>query len=506
MLSFFIIVNEGAKVMRVKLFLYIVVIFLFSNVFALAALDLNFATAIVQSPDPASAGDVVTFTVSFKTTGGAVTNLKIIGGIDGAQLFERTYASIAADKIRTDSFTWTAAAGSHTAWFELDPDHVQGDIDYSNNRIEKTITIGSSAPTDKPNLIVSAVYNPTSVTNGANITFTATVTNIGNAPAAPSKLGFSVFGGLEGEYDIPALNPGQKSNIAINWIANCNQPCNAYIDIKADSTNLIDETNESDNDWIKQSICDCSSNYKPNMTVSANYNPANPKKGDKVTFNIIVKNEGNKESSRVYLGISILGEHISSIEVDPMAKNSQKTFTYGWIADCIQPCHAPVDLFIDNANEAEESSENDNHWIKDISCDCTGSLPLISHSITLQKKTVVNNISALLPNLSNTWKSYVCHEGQKKVDLKFYVTNNGKAASAASKLRVKIYDTANTISFTGSFDIQPLNVNQTVQMKVNNMQCTHNSKMVVTIDPDNSVIESNENDNQWTVTINCPNL
>jgi subtilase family serine protease len=173
----------------------------------------------------------------------------------------------------------------------------------------------------------------------------------------------------------------------------------------------------------------------------------------------------------------------------------------------VAPCHAQVDLFVDNQNSAVESNENDNHWIKDITCDCLSSLPGFTHNITVQKKPVLD-IHALssLPNLTFTWKSYVCHEGQQKTDLRVSITNNGKAASATSKLRVKIYNTQTTISFTGSFDIQPLNVNQTVQMKVNNMQCVHNSKMIVTIDPNNSIIESNENDNEWTVTIDCPKL
>jgi hypothetical protein len=143
--------------MRVKTFLSVGVFLLISSVLAIAALDLRFTTAITQSPDPASAGNTVTFTVTFKTFGAAVTNLKIIGGVDAAQIFTRTYATIAANKQKTDTFNWTATAGSHTAWFVLDPAKSTGDSDYSNNRVEKALTVGgglaphvSTGPAIKP--------------------------------------------------------------------------------------------------------------------------------------------------------------------------------------------------------------------------------------------------------------------------------------------------------------------------------------------------------------------
>jgi len=119
---------------------FCLIAFLLSSVLTFAALDVKFTTAIGQSPDPAAAGNEVTFTVSFKPSGGAVSNFKIIGGVDGTQIFERTYASILADKIKTDSFKWTVTSGNHKVWFELDPSHTAGDSDYANNKVEKAIS------------------------------------------------------------------------------------------------------------------------------------------------------------------------------------------------------------------------------------------------------------------------------------------------------------------------------------------------------------------------------
>jgi len=121
--------------------MFCLVAFMLSGIFAFAALDVQFIGVIKQAPDPAAAGNEVTFTVSFKTVGGAVNNYKITGGIGEQRFFERTYASIAADKVKTDSFKFTFPnGGNYFVWFSLDPDHTSGDSNYANNFIKKAIT------------------------------------------------------------------------------------------------------------------------------------------------------------------------------------------------------------------------------------------------------------------------------------------------------------------------------------------------------------------------------
>jgi hypothetical protein len=119
------------------------VAFLVSGLFIFAALDVQFVGAIKQAPDPVAVGSEVTFTVSFKPVGGAVTNFKIIGGVGEPQIFERTYANIGADVTRTDSFKLTIPNNDRTyfAWFKLDPDKTSGDSNYANNIITKAISV-----------------------------------------------------------------------------------------------------------------------------------------------------------------------------------------------------------------------------------------------------------------------------------------------------------------------------------------------------------------------------
>jgi hypothetical protein len=241
---------EGVKVMKIKTFLCIGAMFLLSSIVALAALDLAFTTAITMSPSPANAGDLVQFTVSFKTNGGAVTNLKIIGGIDGTQLFERTYASILADKTKTDLFTWTATGGAHTAWFELDPDHTCGDSNYTNNRKEKAITIGGG-PAGQPNLKPTVTYTPTNFNAGDAVAFTIRVNNNGTAASVASVMKVKKAGAAIQTFNVAAINAGDHIDKAYNWTAECD----AALSVEVDTGNSNAESNEGDNIWSHTMAC-----------------------------------------------------------------------------------------------------------------------------------------------------------------------------------------------------------------------------------------------------------
>jgi len=239
--------------MRFKLFLSIVVIFTFSSVFVSAALDLKFLTTITQSPDPATTGATVTLSASFKSAGGAVTNMKIIGGVDGTQLFERTYASILADKTKTDLFTWTAAAGSHTVWFELDPGHTCGDSNYANNRTEKAVSIGvvGPPPVGQPDLVPEVILTPAKLEEGKGVLLSITVKNIGSAGSAACK-GILKEDGVETESKtIPAIEAGGQWKATVFRIVKCNSKYEIFVD----TNNLNNESNEGNNSWTKIMRC-----------------------------------------------------------------------------------------------------------------------------------------------------------------------------------------------------------------------------------------------------------
>jgi hypothetical protein len=235
--------------MRFKTILSIGVILLCSSIFALA-LDLRFTTAISQAPDPATGGASVTFTVSFKPFDGPVDNLKITGEVDGCGNFERTYAHINAGAQRTDTFTWIATAGSHTVSFELDPMHTCGDSDYSNNRIEKAITVGGG-PAGQPNLKPVISYTPTNFSAGDAVSFSYKVENTGTVASVACQMEMKKGSSHVYTFEVPVIAAGGHWSTTHPWTAECD----AALNIKVDSNNANVESNEGDNTWSKTMAC-----------------------------------------------------------------------------------------------------------------------------------------------------------------------------------------------------------------------------------------------------------
>jgi subtilase family serine protease len=170
--------------MKLKLLFPAGVFLLFNCLFALGGLDLKFTGKISMSPKPAGVGDAVTFTVSLISDGAIVNNLKLIAGVNETQIVEKIFVGIANGGTRKQNMNWVASAGSHTVWFELDPDRSQKDGNYNNNRIEMTINIGGEfEPSEKlPDLVVPDAWaSPATVEQGSNFTFNCDIQNKGGA-------------------------------------------------------------------------------------------------------------------------------------------------------------------------------------------------------------------------------------------------------------------------------------------------------------------------------------
>jgi hypothetical protein len=242
-----------------RIFLSAAIILFGMSLFSHAALDLKFTTAIGISPAAPGAGETVTFAVTFKSEGAASANMKIVGGIDGAQKFERVYASIPANGTRTDSFTWSATAGSHKAYFTLDPAHTAGDSNYGNNNIEKQFTVSGDQNVGpyykqyfkqtyklKPDLKVhDVVWQPLEEPKcGKKWKMGVILINDGKvAVDKPFTVAVSIQGILVDDHKMNGLNPGQEAGFYYDWyIFN-----DAYVRIVADFHNDIDESREDNN-------------------------------------------------------------------------------------------------------------------------------------------------------------------------------------------------------------------------------------------------------------------
>lgn len=270
--------------MKVRIILSMGFLFLFSGVFPLLAqeiedfyLDLRFTTLITQTPNPAHTGDTVTFTVSFMPVTPPefnqiynCENLKVIGHVDNHLIFEKTFPSIPANTVKTVSFTWKATHGTHKVWFELDPNEVQGDANYNDNRIEREFHVASLVSIPKlkagpifnnpaaiklPNLVkASASYK--CQTGQKKIDLLFGIKNSGTGAAGASKMLIKIYDGNNVTFsikkDVPPLNVNQNN---IQTIKNIQCFHHTKITVDIDSDNEVVELNENDNQWSEIINC-----------------------------------------------------------------------------------------------------------------------------------------------------------------------------------------------------------------------------------------------------------
>lgn len=252
--------------MKVKVLLITIFLIILMNVISYAALDLIFSSEITLAPSSPNSGATVTFSVTFRSLNAAVTNMKIIGGIDGVQKFEKTYNSIPKNGMQTDSFSWTATEGSHKVFFTLDPAHTTADSNTANNTIEKQFNVSTGQnPSNslnsikalskvyqlKPDLKVdSVVWSPLEDPKcGKKWRMGVIIVNDGKVAVTKSfTVALSIEGILVDDHVMNGLYPGQKVGFNYDWyIYN-----NAYVRVVADFHNTVDESKEDNNaKWPK---------------------------------------------------------------------------------------------------------------------------------------------------------------------------------------------------------------------------------------------------------------
>jgi subtilase family serine protease len=361
--------------MRFKTFLSIGVIFLLSSVLALAALDLRFTTAISQAPDPANLGDTVTFTVTLISDGAIVNNLKLIGGVDGTQIVEKIFAGIADGGTRTQSMNWTATAGAHTVWFELDPDHIQGDSNYGNNRIEKAITVGGGGPAGQPDLTPVVTYSPAKFDKGDAVTFSFRVNNNGTAASSACDMILKQDGPMWAPFTVPVIEAGGHWQTSYTWYAKCD----AALEIEVDTNDQNLESNEGNNTWSKKMVCGkgvtmnignsriFTEKAKPDLTVKIALDMTvfhSDRPEDRVYVNAYIQNIGAADSSFCEVVLKKGDTVVETIKIGAMHGGQSVSRKLGAIAKCGDK----LTVQIDSNNVNIESNEDNNFASKTIVC------------------------------------------------------------------------------------------------------------------------------------------
>jgi subtilase family serine protease len=461
---------EGVT-MKCKIYLITSFIFLTVATLSYAALDLKFTTAINLSPTSPTLGDTVTFSVTFKSEGAIVNNLKIIGGVDGAQLFQRIYASIPANGNRTDTFTWTATAGDHSVFFTLDPDKTAGDSNYNNNYLEKIFNVigGTSVFWEAGAFIMT----PAAPKGGDTVTFTHTF-KVTQGPVDNLKYILS-FNGLDKySQNWAHLEAGESRTVSGEIGSIWAVPQSVVFRLDPDQT-----TNDVNRDDNRFEYTFTPQNVGTQLLWQGNFfkmTPASPVLADSITFSISYA-VTNAPVDNLKIVAKIDGVAIKETDIAHKETGWNNSYVATWIA--LTAGTHKLQFILDPNQTTGDTDYSDNTY------EYTFSIP--------------NAPSGSKPNL--TIKN-ITNEPQKskyyvgdKVKISFSLVNDGNKFSDNVKIRVT--GLPGSINYTSGI-LQPgeswnIPFDYIISCKL----------LEITVDPDNLIQESNEGDNKWSYTFPC---
>jgi subtilase family serine protease len=218
------------------------------------------------------------------------------GGLNGIETFEIPPLE-AAEIFQIDRQFINPSAGDYQVAATADLyDEVDETREYNN-------TDSDDIHVSAPDLVVSALnHAPANPTIIDDITITAIVENIGDAPATTSTLELDVEGDIE-TYEIPSLAPAETHQVERQLVLGVSgsHAVNAAADIN-DDVNESDEGNNTAMDTIEVSDM-------PDLIVSSlDHSPQYPLINDTITLTAVVKNIGGETATTSTLELDVEGE------------------------------------------------------------------------------------------------------------------------------------------------------------------------------------------------------
>jgi subtilisin family serine protease/subtilase family serine protease len=275
----------------------------------LSVMDLTVST--VSAPANAIRGDPMTVTVSVanpSAVAAPASTANLYLSVDGViTLADTLLGSLATPPLAagatspplsaTVTVPTAIAAGPYFVGAIVDPANVLDEGNEVNNaRAGNVVNVASTAV----DLTVTSVTAPTSAFNGEPIAISATVSNLGSASAAASTLNFylstdatiSTLDQLFASSSVGALAGGASATITGSAPLPVNLPAGSYyVGAVADATNVVVETNETNN--ARAAANATTTSTRPiDLQVTAVTNGNTAKDGASVALTATVKNNG----------------------------------------------------------------------------------------------------------------------------------------------------------------------------------------------------------------------
>jgi uncharacterized repeat protein (TIGR01451 family) len=394
----------------------------------------------------------------------------------------------------------TGKQGERSIQVTADPNNFIEESDESDNRATKPLPVGAPPAANLVVLASNVEFDPAEPNDGDLVTVKVTVMNNGTATATDVVVRFEdVTDGtpvlIGRQRLIDSIAPGESATAQVTYDTT-DKAGERRIEVTVDPTDMIAESDEQDNRAL--ALLTVAPPPAPDLVVQGEnirFSPASPTEGQVVTITVTVLNEGPRNANKVevkFLDVTNGGStQIGNLQIIggvPSGGSGMAQVTYDTTG---KAGDRTIQVVADPNSLVTETDETNNQ----AEATLTVAPPSEEPEPGIQPNLVITPGSlSFTPTMPMPGDL---------VTLTISVTNSGEGS--ASDVVVRVTDTT---------DDEPLPVGEdqtipslaasssaTVTVSYDTTDKTGNRTLTVEVDPDETITETNESDNQATVTI-----
>jgi subtilase family serine protease len=313
-----------------------------------------FIQDITWTPSSPLLHDNVSFAVTVKNQGtcsSGTTELKFV--IDKAFFFTSTIPELAVGAAVTPVFNWMTQNYTHSIQASIDENNAVKESNEANNTLTKIVTSVKFTPS--ADLVVdSLTYLPAKPLIGQTLTITLSVKNQGTGKASPTYAGIYIDSKLITETYINELDAGAShtKNVDISLLG---LPFKDKYTLRvcANDHRTVLETNDLNN--AKETVF---SIIAPDLFIqSVRWAPEAPAIGNKVTFDVTIKNRGDLKAGPAYVSYYIDRVFMGKHRIDEIEAGTTTARSFTWV---VQDESFVFTAVIDEAGGVMEKDDSNN--------------------------------------------------------------------------------------------------------------------------------------------------
>ncbi len=423
--------------------------------------------SITWTPRDPSENTMITLKVSIKNQGNGKADHSVVDFyVDGIYRDSAHIGQLDIGAKTTTTMDWITRAKLHT--FEAVADAGNRVIESDENNNTKSIDL----PTPSPDLVIQDItWSPSSPLILHRMTITVTFKNQGKSTSGSCYLYLYIDDVYKYTHFLTPIAPGATETRITSFTAK-----KASHEIRAliDEENYVHESNEANNTKSKQVSCSHPSPSSDLIIEDITWSPEYPSIGDVVTFTVTTKHLGASQASSYNLAFYSDDSLLGTAYVNEIQPDTTSTSTFTWTA---QPGLHMIKTVIDIYDSIHETNESNN------------------------KKTLV--LSTTAPDLviqDVDWSLAQPSPGDEAV-LIITIQNQGDEPANDSYVGYYIGD-----DYRGNHYVEEIDAGATVTKTFTWASLTEPQVIKIIADTENTVLESNEDNNEYTFILPVSDL